>query len=118
MMPAGLAVLAALAGTTGLSDPTKTPARDDTGHPVDAAAAAPPSIVILLSDDAGWADPGETVDLADVRTMDVVSLLAELAAWERDMAAPRWRTAEVWQRNLLKKHTMDVVGREAERALP
>jgi len=112
MMPAGPAVPAAPAGMTGLTDPTTSPARDET------TVARPPSIVILLSDDAGWADPGETVDLADVRTMDVVSLLAELAAWERDMAAPRWRTAEVWQRNLLKKHTMDVVGREAERALP
>lgn len=63
-------------------------------------------------------DPGETRDLAAERPVEVLGLLAELAAWEREMIEPRWTTGEVWRRNLLEKHTMDVVGREAERALP
>ncbi len=63
-------------------------------------------------------DPGETTDLAPDHPLTVASMLARLAAWERDMVPPRWTTGEVWRRNLLRKHSMDVVGREAERALP
>jgi len=64
------------------------------------------------------ADPGETTDLADARPADVVRLLAGLAAWEHGVVEPRWTTGDYWRRNLLKKHRMDVRGREAERALP
>lgn len=64
------------------------------------------------------ADPGETTDLAARRPAEVVRLLAGLAAWEHGVIEPRWTTGDYWRRNLLKKHRMDVRGREAERALP
>ena len=64
------------------------------------------------------ADPGETTNLAGRRPAEVVRLLAGLAAWEHGLVEPRWTTGEYWRRNLLKKHRMDVRGREAERALP
>ena len=64
------------------------------------------------------ADPGETTNLAGRRPAEVVRLLAGLAAWEHGVVEPRWTTGEYWRRNLLKKHRMDVRGREAERALP
>ena len=63
-------------------------------------------------------DGGETIDLAPQRPTEVLRLLAELAAWEHHMAEPRWTTGPRWRRNLLQKHTMSVIGREAERALP
>jgi arylsulfatase A-like enzyme len=63
-------------------------------------------------------DPGENFDLSADRPDVAMTLLAELARWERGMVEPRWTTGAVWQRNLLQKHSMDVVGREAERALP
>ena len=63
-------------------------------------------------------DPGETTDLAGHRPAEVVRLLAGLAAWEDGVIEPRWTTGDYWRRNLLKKHRMDVQGREAERALP
>ena len=63
-------------------------------------------------------DPGEMVNLAGRRPAEVVRLLAGLAAWEHGVVEPRWTTGEYWRRNLLKKHRMDVRGREAERALP
>ena len=64
------------------------------------------------------ADPGETTDLAARRPAEVVRLLAGLTAWEDGVIEPRWTTGDYWRRNLLKKHRMDVQGREAERALP
>jgi arylsulfatase A-like enzyme len=63
-------------------------------------------------------DPGEAVDLSAERPDVAMVMLAELARWERGMVTPRWTTGAVWQRHLLQKHSMDVVGREAERALP
>ena len=63
-------------------------------------------------------DPGERDDLASRRTTDLIRLLASLSAWEHSLEEPRWRTAAVWQRNMLRKHSMSVIGREAERALP
>ena len=71
---------------------------------------------VLLFDLA--TDPGETRNLAPDRTPDVIRMLASLSAWEESMVDPRWRTADVWRRNLLQKHSMSVIGREAERALP
>ena len=43
---------------------------------------------------------------------------AMLAQWEAGMQSPRWVTAPVWRKNLLRKHSMEVVGRDAERKLP
>ena len=63
-------------------------------------------------------DPGETRDLAGDRPGQVVTLLARLAAWERDLAEPGWTTGQRWRNNLLRKHDQSVVGREAERRLP
>lgn len=63
-------------------------------------------------------DPGERNDLASSRTVDVIRMLASLSAWEHSLEEPRWRTAAVWQRNMLRKHSMSVIGREAERAIP
>lgn len=71
---------------------------------------------VLLFDLA--TDPGETQNLAPDRTPDVIRMLASLSAWEESLVDPRWRTADVWRRNLLRKHSMSVIGREAERALP
>ena len=64
------------------------------------------------------ADPGETTDLAARHPAEVIRLLAGLAAWEHGVIEPRWTTGDYWRKNLLKKHRMDVRGREAERALP
>jgi arylsulfatase A-like enzyme len=64
------------------------------------------------------ADPGETTNLAPRHPAEVVRLLAGLAAWEHGLVEPRWTTGDYWRKNLLKKHRMDVRGREAERALP
>ena len=63
-------------------------------------------------------DPGEMADLAARHPADVVRLLAGLAAWEQGVIEPRWTTGDYWRSNLLKKHRMDVQGREAERAIP
>ena len=64
------------------------------------------------------ADPGEQQDLSPERPSETIRLLAELAAWEGMMIPPRWTTGPMWRENLLQKHRMDVVGREAERAIP
>lgn len=63
-------------------------------------------------------DPGETRDLSADRPTTVLEMLARLARWESEMTPARWTTGPTWRRNLLRKHSMDVVGREAERALP
>ena len=64
------------------------------------------------------ADPSERQDLSAQRPGTTIRLLAELAAWEHLMIPPRWTTGPMWRKNLLRKHQMDVVGREAERAIP
>ena len=63
-------------------------------------------------------DPGETRDLSGERPGRVVSLLARLAAWERELSDPEWTTGQRWRNNLLRKHDQSVIGREAERRLP
>ena len=63
-------------------------------------------------------DPGETEDLAGERPGEVVNLLARLAAWEREMTEPAWTTGNRWRDNLLRKHDLSVLGRDAERRLP
>ncbi|MDE0888900.1 MAG: sulfatase-like hydrolase/transferase [Phycisphaerales bacterium] len=64
------------------------------------------------------ADPRERQDLSSDRPSETIRLLAELAAWEYQMMPPRWTTGPMWRKNLLRKHRIDVVGREAERAIP
>lgn len=63
-------------------------------------------------------DPGETRDLSAEHPARTVRMLAMLAEWEAQMQSPRWVTAEVWRKNLLRKHSMEVIGRDAERKLP
>ena len=63
-------------------------------------------------------DPGETRDLSAQNPGRTVRMLAMLAQWEAGMQSPRWVTAPVWRKNLLRKHSMEVVGRDAERKLP
>ena len=63
-------------------------------------------------------DPGETRDLSTESPARTVRMLAMLAQWEAQMQSPRWVTAPVWRKNLLRKHSMEVVGRDAERKLP
>ena len=64
------------------------------------------------------ADPGETTNLAESNPEVVRSLLAALAAWEEEMTEPKWGQDDVWSRNQINKHRMDVKSREAERKLP
>ncbi len=63
-------------------------------------------------------DPGEEKDLSATRPGETIRLLARLAEWEHALIPPRWTTGPMWRKNLLRKHQMDVVGREAERAVP
>ncbi len=64
------------------------------------------------------ADPGEEKDLSANHPGETIRLLARLAEWEYAMMPPLWTTGPMWRNNLLRKHRMDVVGREAERAIP
>jgi arylsulfatase A-like enzyme len=63
-------------------------------------------------------DPGETIDHAGARPDLVAELAAGLAAWESEMVPTRGGEGEVYRRNQIQKHRMEVVGREAERRLP
>lgn len=64
------------------------------------------------------ADPGECHDLSSVYPERAGSLLDALTQWESEMIAPRWLEGERWQRNQIRKHRMDTIGREAERRFP
>jgi arylsulfatase A-like enzyme len=64
------------------------------------------------------ADPGETTNIAESNSEAVESLLAALAEWEEEMIEPVWGQDDVWSRNQINKHRMDVKSREAERKLP
>jgi len=75
-------------------------------------SARAPILVDLAS------DPGELLDRAADEPARVAHMSALLRAWESSLAEPRWLTAEVWRENQRKKHALDLVGREAERALP
>jgi hypothetical protein len=45
-------------------------------------------------------------------------MLDLLGAWESEMVDPLWVADGKWQENQIKKHSMDVIGRDAERSLP
>ena len=64
------------------------------------------------------ADPGETTNLADERPDIVDGCLNLLTAWRSEMVAPLWTEGERWERNQLRKHAPNVLGRDAERAYP
>lgn len=63
-------------------------------------------------------DPGETTNLAKEKPLILRSLLQSLGEWEADLAEPLWREEKKWEINQLKKHRMDVLGREMERLFP
>lgn len=63
-------------------------------------------------------DVGETTNVAADHSVVVDRLVDALAEWERDHAEPLWQTGQMWRELQIKKHKMDVVGREAERRLP
>jgi len=73
---------------------------------------AAPILVDLAS------DPGETTNRA-AEQPDLVERLTELLeTWEAGLQPPRWLTGDIWRENQRNKHRMDLVGRDAERALP
>jgi len=63
-------------------------------------------------------DLGETTNLAPHYPQKVVHLLALLEKWEGEMVEPLWVADQKWQDNQVKKHKMDVVGRDTERKIP
>ncbi|MGV3540915.1 MAG: sulfatase [Rufibacter sp.] len=62
-------------------------------------------------------DVSETRNLATQEPQLVERLLGKLAAWEKDLSAPRWTSAYDDQNQVLK-HRMDVIGRDQERRYP
>ena len=63
-------------------------------------------------------DLGETTNLASHYPQKVNRLLNLLDSWESEMVDPLWVASGKWQENQIKKHGMDVIGRDAERRLP
>ena len=63
-------------------------------------------------------DLGETTNLAEKHSQKVQHMLDLLTAWESEMVDPLWVADGKWQENQIKKHSMDVIGRDAERSLP
>lgn len=64
-------------------------------------------------------DPGETVDLAADEPDRVVAMQGLLATWRAQMPPRAWeRINESFAQSQRLKHSMSVVGREAERKLP
>ena len=72
-----------------------------------------PTLLFNLKDDLG-----ETVNLASHYPQTVSHMLALLESWEEEMVEPLWVASGKWQENQVKKHSMDVIGRDAERKLP
>ncbi|MFG0252651.1 MAG: sulfatase-like hydrolase/transferase [Phycisphaerales bacterium JB038] len=72
-----------------------------------------PPLLFNLAD-----DPGETTNLARRRSRIAARLLERLEAWEADLAEPDWYQAKTWENYQIRKHQMNIVGRDAERALP
>ena len=75
--------------------------------------ATNPLVLVNLED-----DPGETTNLVAEHPDIVARLLQELETWEAGLTAPLWVEGERWERNQIRKHQMDVVGREMERDIP
>ena len=63
-------------------------------------------------------DLGETTNLARQHPEIVSAMLGELEAWEAELATPLWREGQRWENNQIRKHQMDVVGREMEGQFP
>ena len=63
-------------------------------------------------------DIGETTNLADTQPEKVVELQAMYDVWESEMVEPLWIADKVWTDRQIKKHKMDVIGRDAERKIP
>ena len=63
-------------------------------------------------------DTGERKNLADANPAKRDELLADLEAWERELIPPKWLEGEVWERNQIMKHRMEVKTREDERKWP
>lgn len=62
-------------------------------------------------------DPEETANLATKYPCKVKTLLTKLSNWEKGLAKPRWYSF-MGNENQIKKHRMEVVGRDSERKLP
>ena len=63
-------------------------------------------------------DIGESTDLAEREPEIVERLLARLTEWEAGLVEPLWVSDKKWQDNQVRKHRMDVIGRQAERSIP
>lgn len=63
------------------------------------------------------ADPAETKNLATKYPRKAQALLTKLSKWEKGLAQPLWYSS-MGSENQIKKHRMEVVGREMERKLP
>lgn len=84
-------------------------------------------LIKVLEDDGGTHkvlmfdlknDPGQQMNLADRLPEERDRLLDILAEWEQTLAEPNSKMAKVYRDNHRKKHSMDVIGRDAERKLP
>ena len=62
-------------------------------------------------------DPYETTNLASKYPGKVYRLFAKLNKWENELSKPLWYSS-MGSVNQIKKHRMEVVGREMERELP
>jgi arylsulfatase A-like enzyme len=72
-----------------------------------------PTLLFDLSEDLG-----ESTNLASQYPDVVRDLVAELEAWEKELAPPKWTEGEKWERNQILKHRMEVIGRDMEREYP
>lgn len=63
-------------------------------------------------------DLGETTNLASEQPELVAHLRSLLDEWEEGLVEPLWVADQKWQDNQVKKHKMDVIGRDAERKIP
>ncbi|MBI9018671.1 MAG: sulfatase-like hydrolase/transferase [Phycisphaerae bacterium] len=63
-------------------------------------------------------DLGETTNIAGKYPQKVKELLAELTNWEKDFPLPKWTEGKYWEDNQIRKHQMDVIGRDMERKYP
>lgn len=62
-------------------------------------------------------DVSETHNLANKKPQKVKKLLKKLSKWEEGLTQPHWYSS-MGDNNQIKKHRMEVVGREMERQLP
>ncbi len=63
-------------------------------------------------------DPEEQHNVAGRHPEVVGRLRAALDRWESELVEPLWTTGKVWRDNQIRKHRLDVIGRDAERKLP